>query len=575
MKSIKYFSLIVIIGLLFSCSKKNDTPDPEVIPSMTDLIVSTDFNWSAGLTGELTIALVNPLNVSVEREYIQIIDAQGRVLDRTLVHDSTATFNLNLPGNANYYVYFPVTDDMMPIDAPGNLTMELGPTVEYVYPHLKSTEVVTCTACDSPLVNAGGEEPYLASGWTLFNETQVPGWETTATDGKIEVWANGFQNVPAQEGHQFFELNANQVAALYQELCLEPGSTIYWSVWHRGRSGVDVADVKIGATVETAEYQATMSDGKTAWGYYSGSYNVPAGQTTTVFVFNSVSAAGGNQSIGNFLDNFEISCDFDGDGIIDRWDDLPDDPNASFISYFPESGKQIVAFEDLWPSYGDFDFNDLILSNQVVITSNGSGTPLEASFKISIDAIGASIDNGFAMMFYDINKTGFTDNIIAEITGDATIDPDNANGLIITNDVFETINDRYQNNGEGPEGIPDTLRFTVTFNENAAPFIPELYLFRTNDRGHEVHRSGFPLTATANANLFNTDNDAGDYKSATGLPWGIEILTDVIYRNPIEKVDILVAYPKFGSWATSNGLDNPTWYLEPVEDKVVDIDFGK
>ncbi len=574
MNSIKSLSYLLVVLFLFSCTKKNDTPDPVSVPEITDLVVSSEFNWSAGLVGQLTISFVNPNNVSLEREYVQIIDDQGNVLDRTLVHDSTATFQLQLPQDATYYVYFPVTEDRMAINSLGNITMELGETVDYIYPHFKSTQVVTCTTCNSPLVNAGGEQPYLASGWTLYNESIVPGWETTATDGKIEVWASGFNGVPAQEGHQFFELNANMVAALYQELCLEPGSTIYWSVWHRGRLGVDVAEVKIGETVETAEYQTTMSDGTGGWGYYSGTYNVPLGQTTTVFMFESISSAGGNRSIGNFLDNFEISCDFDGDGIIDRWDDLPDDPDASFISYFPENGKQIVAFEDLWPSYGDFDFNDLILSNQAVITSNGAGTPLEASFKVSIDAIGASLDNGFAMMLYDENKAPFAENIIAEVTGDASVDPDNTNGLIITNDVFETTNDRYQNNGEGPEGIPDTLRFTITFNENAAAFVPELYLFRTNDRGHEVHRSGFPITATANTALFNTEDDAGDYKSATGLPWGIEILTDQIYRNPIEKVDILIAYPKFGSWATSDGANDPLWYLEPVPDKVVDIDFG-
>jgi len=33
-------------------------------------------------------------------------------------------------------------------------------------------------------------------------------------------------------------------------------------------------------------------------------------------------------------------------------------------------------------------------------------------------------------------------------------------------------------------------------------------------------------------------------------------------------------HPKFGSWATSSGVNDPTWYLEPVADKVVDIDFG-
>jgi len=574
MNATKSIILLLVTIVVFSCNNKNnDNPAPDVIDSMGDLEVSGDFNWSASLKGEIIITLDNPLNVSTELEYIQIVNEQGVVINRKIVHDNTASFDINLPQDADFYIYFPVTEDQLKIESLGNITMILGPTVDYVYNSYKSSEVVICTSCDSPIENAGGELPYFPSGWKLFNEDDVPGWETTATDNKIEMWTDGFLGVPAQEGRQFFELNANQVAALYQELCLEPGATIYWSVWHRGRKGVDVAEVKIGATTETAEFQATMSDGKTAWGYYSGSYNVPEGQTTTVFLFESVSAAGGNQSVGNLLDNFEISCDADGDGVIDRYDDFPDDPNSSFKSYFPGEGKQIVAFEDLWPSLGDFDFNDLILSNQVEITKNEDGDLIDAKFRVSIDAIGASLDNGIAMMLYNSNAGAFTENIIEEISGDAILDPENTNGLILTNDVFQTINDRYQNNGVGPDGTPDTLRFTISFNSNAEDFIPELYLFRTNNRSLEIHRSGFPSTATIDSDFFNTYDDAGDYKTSTGLPWGIEILTDEIYKNPKEKVDILIAYPEFQLWATSEGVQNTEWYLAPVSDKVVDINF--
>lgn len=32
--------------------------------------------------------------------------------------------------------------------------------------------------------------------------------------------------------------------------------------------------------------------------------------------------------------------------------------------------------------------------------------------------------------------------------------------------------------------------------------------------------------------------------------------------------------PKFQSWAESHGLTNPDWYLDPVDDKVVTLDFS-
>ncbi|PZG55674.1 hypothetical protein C1I98_03015 [Spongiactinospora gelatinilytica] len=129
----------------------------------------------------------------------------------------------------------------------------------------------------------------------------VPGWRTTASDHVIEVWRDGFNGVPAADGRQFAELNAHQVSTLYQDLPTTPGTTLYWRLSHRGRLGADTMALDIGHPEDPVE-QARMTDGNDAWGHYSGKYTVPDGQTVTRFAFRSVSAAGGNNSIGNFLD---------------------------------------------------------------------------------------------------------------------------------------------------------------------------------------------------------------------------------------------------------------------------------
>ncbi|MBI9034259.1 MAG: LruC domain-containing protein [Bacteroidales bacterium] len=574
MKTLSHILIVLSLVATVSCTKNRGTNDdtPAVVERMEQMVIDQDFDWSAGLKGDLNVSFENLFNASLDREYAAIVTENNQVVARKQVLNGTVQFKLNLPHDSKYYVYFRVTEDKMLITRTGDVIMELGPTATNDTKSYKSTsEVTSCTSCDSPIENPGGELPYLNSNYRIYKESDVPGWETTASDGKIEIWVDGFQGVRAQEGRQFFELNANKVAALYQELCLEPGSTITWSVYHRGRSGVDVADVRIGASVESAEVVDIMTDGKTAWGYYSGSYTVPVDQETTFFVFNSISSAGGSQSVGNFLDNFEIACDFDGDGISDEDDDSPENPNVSFVSYFPSSGKQVVAFEDLWPNKGDYDFNDLVLSNQVKFNKAQDFDLLSAEFTISIDAIGAGLDNGFGMMLYDVNGQAFGEDIIESISGDATLDSDNANGIIISEDVFETINERYQNNGIGITATPDTVRFTVAFKQGVQEVTPELYLFRTDIRSHEVHRSEFPGTAMADATLFNTEDDNGNYKTTTGLPWGIEILTDGVFKNPKEKVDILIAYPEFQLWATSAGTQNQTWYTHPVESNVVNI----
>ena len=562
--------LFLTLGLLSSCNKTENIPDEASSKDMKTLQISNDFNWSAGVKGTLNVQFYNPYNISTELEYIYIVNSNNQKLSAAQIINGEAVFNITLPANGDYYLYYPLTESKQKITETGDILMDLTKS------NFKSSKELngggTCTTCEHPIVNGGGEEPVTGVNWIYLDENDVPGWTTTSPDHTIEIWTSGFMGIPAQEGNQFLELNATHVAALYQELCLIPGSTVLWSVWHRGRRGVDVAKVKIGATLATATEIATMTDGNQAWGHYSGSYTVPAGQTTTVFVFESISAEGGNQTIGNFLDNFEIQCDMDGDGIPDDDDSDPNDPNVAFISHFPTAGKQVVAFEDLWPSYGDFDFNDVIMSNQAIYYKNASMNLVKADFKVSLDALGSGFSNGVGMMIYDENGNAFNSQVISNVTGDATLDQGNTNGLILTEDAFDFTNYRYQNNGAGPKtDTPDTLRFTVEFNTGVSDVTPELYIFRTDERSHEVHRSIFPGTAVMNQSLFNTDDDTGNFRSATNLPWGMEIIMDGNLKPVVEKIPIIDAYPQFGAWATSNGVQNQTWYENPDNSKVVDI----
>ncbi|MER6949448.1 CARDB domain-containing protein [Nonomuraea sp. NPDC000554] len=161
------------------------------------------------------------------------------------------------------------------------------------------------------LVNGGFEQPGVTGGSVNFfpdasqnSPNAVQGWRTTATDHMIELW-NGPPNptgTPPVSGKQFAELNANQVSTLYQDHPTTPGAKLYWRLSHRGRLGTDTMTLDIGAPASPVR-QAIMSDGTGSWGTYTGSYTVPANQTTTRFAFRSLAAAGGSRSIGNFLDD--------------------------------------------------------------------------------------------------------------------------------------------------------------------------------------------------------------------------------------------------------------------------------
>ncbi|MDP9861143.1 MULTISPECIES: Ig-like domain-containing protein [Streptosporangium] len=173
------------------------------------------------------------------------------------------------------------------------------------------TVTVTCTREPINLVNGSFETPAVRRiDWNIPDASTNPavGWHTTATDNKLEFWPSGAGGVPAADGRQFAELNANQVSTLYQDVPTVPGTQMTWSLYHRGRLGTDVMRVLIGAPgapvpqTPTGASSPDISDGNTAWGHYSGTYVVPAGQTVTRFAFKSVSAAGGRPTFGNFLD---------------------------------------------------------------------------------------------------------------------------------------------------------------------------------------------------------------------------------------------------------------------------------
>lgn len=139
----------------------------------------------------------------------------------------------------------------------------------------------------------------------LFSQDDIPNWQTTAPDGQVEVWESGFNGVESQAGDYHLEINANTPAQLFQEFTVAPGDDIEYSLWHRGRSGTDVANVLIGAP-GSQTIEQTLTTGNTAWVNYTGTYTVPAGVTTLRFGLESVSTANNSPSVGNFIDNLEV-----------------------------------------------------------------------------------------------------------------------------------------------------------------------------------------------------------------------------------------------------------------------------
>lgn len=183
-------------------------------------------------------------------------------------------------------------------------------------------DVVECGAGSllNLIVNGSFEQPAIAgSNVGYYTQSNVPGWLTTSSDTTIELWGNNFNGVPAYAGNQHAEINYTQMSALYQDVNTTPGAVLLWYFAHRGRAGVDVMQLRIGAPGNTQQ-QGQYSTGNTSWNLFSGTYIVPAGQTVTRFEFQAISTASGSPAAGNFIDDvafYDVLCtvDDDNDGV--------------------------------------------------------------------------------------------------------------------------------------------------------------------------------------------------------------------------------------------------------------------
>ncbi len=160
-----------------------------------------------------------------------------------------------------------------------------------------------------------GSYPKIAVSYKSF---LVDGWSTTATDSEIELWRSGYDNVKPYKGKQFAEINANQSAALYQDIATVPDSIMRWSFAHRGRTGTDTIELLVGPSNGPYASLGTFSTGKNAWSVYTGSYAVPTGQTATRFLYKAIATANKDNTTGNLLDEIQFfssaPCDRDTDG---------------------------------------------------------------------------------------------------------------------------------------------------------------------------------------------------------------------------------------------------------------------
>ncbi len=304
--------------------------------------------------------------------------------------------------------------------------------------------------------------------------------------------------------------------------------------------------------------------------------------------------------LGNIYGPFEViaftdgqsrtcsaSCvDTDGDGCCDSEDAFPNDPSKCDVQYTP--GKNVYgsyAFEDLWPSTGDFDFNDKVVDRTTALIVDANGDVTEAEHKFVLKAAGAGYKNGFGFSMPNtapeeissVVSSHQNPGVYTQIDGKG-LEMNQSKAVVILYESWTNIIS-YSEHGSffntitpglgisAGVGYSDTITVTVKFSTpQVITDVLEIdpFVIRNGQRDAEIHLPWFGPTDLANTSYFNTFDDASSYP-ATGnnyvtsnnIPWGIETPLSS-FEWPKEKVDIVTVYFDFAAWASTSTPAN--WY---------------
>ncbi len=283
----------------------------------------------------------------------------------------------------------------------------------------------------------------------------------------------------------------------------------------------------------------------------------------------------------DFYKPIDTPTDTDGDGVGDSLDEYPTDPARAFNNYYPaKNNVGTLAYEDLWPNKGDYDFNDLVIDYNFNQVSNADNKIVEVNGALTVRAIGASLRNAFLLQF------NTTPGNVKAVTGQ-NLTKDifvlNANGteksqtkavVPIFDDSFKALN--YTGSivntvVGGAYSAPKTINVKVEFTTpislsdfGTAPYNP--FIIIGGERGKEVHLPASAPTDLVDKSLFGTGDDNSDlaaqkyYMSDKYLPWAINLPVQFAY--PAEKQDITKSFLMFNTWASSRGYNFMDWYMD-------------
>jgi len=215
---------------------------------------------------------------------------------------------------------------------------------------------------------------------------------------------------------------------------------------------------------------------------------------------------------------------------------------ATQMNEYPGDGKYYFAlFEDLYPSQGDYDFNDIIIKSKLKLEQSDNfvqGVVISELFNK-----GGSLPVEIGLMFYEVH--------------------DEKTYVRIPNENI-TVNGN-QLEGKDPWSMPyaklgKEWEIKFGFKTEAKVVWIAYHIVVVREEGktrQEILTGGFAKTEVEKFTI-----PVDHFLTKKGFPWGLEI-TAKDFAIPNEKKFFLDAYPEFQKWVESGGEAAQNWYENP------------
>lgn len=626
MKKITALFFVVQLLALVSCNKSNDNTSKN---TMNDLEVPEGFDWSTNIQLKLDVD-VHGLSVGAT---LALYNLDGEVVDKQSVFNEHAIFEFqvdNITDTLRLYspesrksLYF--TADQAYIDFGASLSIPARTSnTDYVlefngtqqnfvqinnneaggivngFPFTFSAWIKTAgpAAGTDDMVIVSIADPTYASkyyGICIRNYSSSYKPVIVARDRGSERVKSFNQNLADDTWHQVvgvFSSNDSRKLYIDGNYTGESTSTVTFIAnainTNIGRWGDNTPSEYFNGMIDNVYiWDKALSDVE-IMNYYN---NLPVGyETNLVGMWNFNEGTGtsiaNNATTGGY-DGFVQGSTFvsisdpipdtDGDGVNDDDDYFPSDATRAYNVIYP-SGNNFYyhLYEDLWPSLGDYDFNDIVLKTKLHTYTNAQNKLVGGRVVSTVYWIGGGIPRGAGMEWFASNGNASQLKYMPENTVEFT-DIDNVITDPIVKNAVQLFNDNII------ESLNQTVDFVFDWDYQKGDNTLWVQVYIYNERNHEIHMFGHPPTEAQDMNLFGTGNDASQttwnwsegnpfsnpadfYKTINNLPWGLEISTNE-FRVPLEKVEIIDAYPQFKAWAESGGIQNRDWYKYPDESK--------